>query len=112
MINGSCNSRGPVCWKSHRFARVYTAYKPSYKSRRLETFCIRRLSLKLIQYEKFRPKRSNFKHVQYYSQADLIFYVLLPYITYVMESGRFSQYPAILSQMAKERDKKYSVKSP
>ncbi len=40
------------------------------------------------------------------------FYVLLPYITYVMESGRFSQYPAILSRTAKERDKKYSVKSP
>ncbi len=39
-------------------------------------------------------------------------YVLLPYITYVMESGRFSQYPAILSRTAKERDKKYSVKSP
>jgi hypothetical protein len=39
-------------------------------------------------------------------------YVLLPYIAYVMESGRFSQYHAILSQTAKERDKKYSVKSP
>jgi hypothetical protein len=40
------------------------------------------------------------------------FYVLLPYIIYVMESGRFSQYPAFLSRVAKERDKKYSVKSP
>jgi hypothetical protein len=40
------------------------------------------------------------------------FYVLLPYITYVMQSGRFSQCPAFLSRMAKERDKKYSVKSP
>ncbi len=34
------------------------------------------------------------------------FYVLLPYITYVMQSGRFSQCPALLSQTAKERDKK------
>ncbi len=39
-------------------------------------------------------------------------YVLLPYITYVTQSGRFSQCPAFLSRMAKERDKKYSVKSP
>jgi hypothetical protein len=37
-------------------------------------------------------------------------YVLLPYITYVTQSGRFSQCPAFLSRMAKERDKKYSVK--
>ncbi len=41
-----------------------------------------------------------------------IFYVLLPYIIYVMQWGRFSQYPAFLSRTAKERDKKYSVKSP
>ncbi len=40
-----------------------------------------------------------------------IFYVLLLYIIYVMESGRFSQCPAFLSQTGKERDKKYSVKS-
>jgi hypothetical protein len=37
------------------------------------------------------------------------FYVLLPYIIYVMQSGRFSQSPAFLSRMAKERDEKYSV---
>ena len=42
----------------------------------------------------------------------IIFYVLLPYIIYVMELGRFSQSPAFLSRTAKERDKKYSVKSP
>jgi hypothetical protein len=29
-----------------------------------------------------------------------------------MQSGRFSQCPAFLSLTAKERDKKYSVKSP
>jgi hypothetical protein len=40
------------------------------------------------------------------------FYVLLPNIIYVMQSRRFSQYPAFLSQMAKERDKKYIVQSP
>jgi hypothetical protein len=40
------------------------------------------------------------------------FYVLLPYIIYVMPSGRFLHYPAFLSRTAKERDKKYSVKSP
>jgi hypothetical protein len=40
------------------------------------------------------------------------FYVLLPYIIYVMQSRRFSQSPAFLSQTAKERDEKYSVKSP
>ncbi len=40
------------------------------------------------------------------------FYVLLPYIIYVMQSGHFSQCPTFLSQTAKERDKKYSVKSP
>ncbi len=45
--------------------------------------------------------------------SNLIFYyVLLPYIIYVMQSGRFSQCPAFLLQTAKERDKKYSVKSP
>ena len=50
---------------------------------------------------------------QFLKQGDInSYYVLLPYITYVMESGRFSQYPAILSRTAKERDKKYSVKSP
>ena len=41
-----------------------------------------------------------------------VFYVLLPHIIYVMESGRFSQSPAFLSQTVKERYKKYSVKSP
>jgi hypothetical protein len=43
------------------------------------------------------------------------FYVLLPYIIYyiyVMQSRRFSQCPAFLLLTAKERDKKYSVKSP
>ncbi len=40
------------------------------------------------------------------------FYVLLPYIIYVMQSGHFSLCPAFLSRTAKERDKKYSVKSP
>jgi hypothetical protein len=40
------------------------------------------------------------------------FYVLLPYIIYVMQSRRFSQCPALFSRTAKERDKKYSVKSP
>jgi hypothetical protein len=41
-----------------------------------------------------------------------LFYVLLPYIIYVMPSGRFSHCPAFLSRTAKERDKKYRVKSP
>ncbi len=41
-----------------------------------------------------------------------IFYVLLPYIIYVMQSRRFSHCPAFLSRTAKQRDKKYSVKSP
>ncbi len=40
------------------------------------------------------------------------FYVLLPYIIYVMPSGRFSHCPAFLSRTAKQRDKKYIVKSP
>ncbi len=40
------------------------------------------------------------------------FYVLLPYIIYVMQSGHFLQCPAFLSQMPKERDKKFIVKSP
>jgi hypothetical protein len=34
------------------------------------------------------------------------------YLLYIMESGRFSQCPAFLSRTAKERDKKYSIKSP
>jgi hypothetical protein len=42
----------------------------------------------------------------------IIFYVLLPYIIYVMPSGRFSHCPAFLSRTAKQRDKKYIVKSP
>ncbi len=33
-------------------------------------------------------------------------------VYYFMQSGHFSQCPAFLSQTAKERDKKYSVKSP
>jgi hypothetical protein len=37
------------------------------------------------------------------------FYVLLPYIIYVMQLGRFSQSPAFLSRTAKEWDEKYSV---
>jgi hypothetical protein len=53
------------------------------------------------------PGKSEFKNIVFY-----IFYVLLPYITYVTQSGRFSQCPAFLSRMAKERDKKYSVQSP
>ncbi len=40
------------------------------------------------------------------------FYVLLPYIIYVIQSGCFSQSPAFISRTAKERDKKYIVKSP
>ncbi len=40
-----------------------------------------------------------------------IFYVLLPYIIYVMQSRHFSQCPSFLSRTAKERDKKYIVKS-
>jgi hypothetical protein len=40
------------------------------------------------------------------------YYVLLPHIIYVMQSGRFSQCTAFFSQTAKERDKKYSVKTP
>ena len=40
-----------------------------------------------------------------------IIYVLLLYIIYVMQSGRFSQSPAFLSRTAKEWDEKYSVKS-
>ncbi len=39
-----------------------------------------------------------------------IFYVLLPYIIYVMQSDRFSQCPAFLSQTAKELDKKVQRK--
>ncbi len=46
------------------------------------------------------------------SSCFYIFYVLLTYIVYVMQSHHFSQYPAFLSQTAKERDKKYIVKSP
>jgi hypothetical protein len=42
----------------------------------------------------------------------IIFYVLLPYIVYVMQSRHFSQYPAFISLKAKERDKKCIVKSP
>ncbi len=41
-----------------------------------------------------------------------LFYVLLTYIIYVMQSRRFSQCPAFLSRKAKQRDKKYIVKSP
>ena len=58
------------------------------------------------------PQNKNYVP-QFLKQRDIkSYYVLLPYINYVMESGRFSQYPAILSRTAKERDKKYSVKSP
>ncbi len=46
-----------------------------------------------------------------HSCNDYLFYVLLPYII-VMESGRFSQSPAFLWRTTKERDKKYSIKSP
>ena len=44
------------------------------------------------------------------SLRTLIFYVIWPYIIYVMESVRFSHSPAFLLRTAKERDKKYSVK--
>jgi hypothetical protein len=44
-------------------------------------------------------------------QGQIKIYVLLPYIVYVMQSRHFSQYPAFLSRTAKERDKKYIVKS-
>jgi hypothetical protein len=40
------------------------------------------------------------------------FYLLLPYIIYVMQSDHFSQCPAFIPQTAKEWYKKYSVKSP
>ena len=58
------------------------------------------------------PQKKNYVP-QFLKQRDInSYYVLLPYIIYVMQSGRFSQCPAFLSQTAKERDKKYSVKSP
>ena len=44
--------------------------------------------------------------------ANFFLYILLPYIIYVIESGRFSHSPAFLSRTTKERDKKYSVKTP
>ncbi len=43
--------------------------------------------------------------------CDLMSFCRILY-TYVMQSGHFSQCTAFLSQTAKERDKKYSVKSP
>ena len=58
------------------------------------------------------PPKTNYIP-QFLKQRDITsYYVLSPYIIYVMQSGRFSQCPAILSRIAKERDKKYSVKSP
>jgi hypothetical protein len=45
-------------------------------------------------------------------RQNLHFYVLLPYIIYVMQSRRSSQCPALFSRTAKQRDKKYIVKSP
>ena len=58
------------------------------------------------------PQKKNYVP-QFLKQRDInSYYVLLPYIIYVMQSGLFSQCPAFLSLTAKERDKKYSVKSP
>ena len=53
------------------------------------------------------PQKKNYVP-QFLKQRDInSYYVLLPYIIYVMESGRFSQCPAFLSRTAKQRDKKY-----
>ena len=58
------------------------------------------------------PQKKNYVP-QFLKQRDInSYYVLSPYIIYVMQSGHFSQFPAFLSLTAKERDKKYSVKSP
>jgi hypothetical protein len=58
------------------------------------------------------PQKKNYVP-QFLKQRDInSYYVLLPYIIYVMQSGRFSHCPAFLSLTVKERDKKYSVKSP
>jgi len=58
------------------------------------------------------PQKKNYVP-HFLKQRDInSYYVLLPYIIYVMESGRFSQCTAFLPRTAKQRDKKYSVKSP
>jgi hypothetical protein len=58
------------------------------------------------------PQKKNYVP-QFLKQRDInSYYVLLPYIIYVMQSRRFSQCTAILSWTAKERDKKYIGKSP
>ena len=58
------------------------------------------------------PQKKNYVP-QFLKQRDInSYYVLLPYIIYVMQSRRFSQRPAFLSRKAKQRDKKYIVKSP
>jgi hypothetical protein len=58
------------------------------------------------------PQKKNYVP-QFLKQRDInSYYVLLPYIIYVMQSHRFSQSPAFLSRTAKERDKKNIVKSP
>jgi len=82
--------------------------------RTLSSFAISVLSscqmYKVSVYEK-----QNDISVYYYCKLqnmDITFYVLLPYIIYVMQSRCFSQSPAFLLQTAKERDKKYIVKSP
>jgi hypothetical protein len=67
-------------------------------------------------FQNFRPhiraSKSLVPKIQDWRYGLTSIYVLLPYIIYVMQSGHFSQCPAFLSLTAKERDKKYSVKSP
>jgi hypothetical protein len=56
------------------------------------------------------PQKKNYVP-QFLKQRDInSYYVLLPYIIYVMQSRRFSQYPAFISRTAKEWDKKCIVK--
>ena len=76
-----------------------------------KTFLTPKLSLEMAQ-KVIVPQKENYVP-QFLKQRDInSYYVLLPYIIYVMPSGRFSQCPASLWQTAKERDIKYSVKSP
>jgi hypothetical protein len=52
------------------------------------------------------PQKNNYVP-QFLKQRDInSYYVLLPYIIYVMQLRRFSQSPAFLSRTAKQRDKK------
>jgi hypothetical protein len=50
--------------------------------------------------------------VQYKTSVSFLCPFAVWYIIYVMQSCRFSQYPAFLSRTVKERYKKYIVKSP